>query len=197
MRLQKASKEEVYRHRRPENTVTASLTLPQIIRDIKPMVKERLLAWWAASHTTEEQRKLPANIIYYRDGVSKSQYEAVYDTELQGIRDAFTEVAAEKETWASFKLTALLCIKRHSTRFFPLDNDKDSTGNCRVGTLVDRGVTSPWFIDFYLQSHHALQGTARPAYYMVLANEMEMPELVLQNFVSLTHLSIYRTQTNT
>lgn len=41
-----------------------------------------------------------------------------------------------------------------------------------------------YFSDFYLQSHNAIKGTARPCYYYVLNNGMEIPLDVLQDIVS-------------
>lgn len=42
----------------------------------------------------------------------------------------------------------------------------------KPGTVVDRGVTEARNWDFFLQSHAAIQGTARPAHYFVLLDEI-------------------------
>jgi eukaryotic translation initiation factor 2C len=57
-------------------------------------------------------------------------------------------------------------------------------GNCPPGTLVDTAITSPYYQDFYLQSHNAIKGTAHPAHYFVLVNEMGLSETNIQDFVS-------------
>lgn len=44
------------------------------------------------------------------------------------------------------------------------DTDRDRTGNLPPDTVVDRGVTSPHNLDFYLQAHAGLQGTAKPTH---------------------------------
>ena len=44
-------------------------------------------------------------------------------------------------------------------------------GNVKPGLVVDRGVTSPYSFDFYIQSHAAVQGQARPAHYIVLHDD--------------------------
>lgn len=42
--------------------------------------------------------------------------------------------------------------KRHRTRFFPTQvEDADDKANPLPGTVVDRGVTSVYHFDFYLQ----------------------------------------------
>ena len=43
-------------------------------------------------------------------------------------------------------------------------------GNCLPGTIVESGITSPYYLDWFQQSHDALQGTARPAHCFVLEN---------------------------
>ena len=45
------------------------------------------------------------------------------------------------------------------------------TGNCKNGTVVNRGVTMEKGWDFFLQAHNAIKGTAKPAHYVVLYNE--------------------------
>jgi eukaryotic translation initiation factor 2C len=130
---------------------------------------------------------LPENILYYRDGVSASQYAEVMREELPRIKETFEKVAVEKgKTAAKFKLTAVIVTKRHSTRFFPAKaaDAQNGNNNTKPGTLVDSVVTSPYYSDFYLQSHNAIKGTARPAHYFVLKNEMAMTTEQLENFVS-------------
>lgn len=48
----------------------------------------------------------------------------------------------------------------------------DRSGNPKNGTVVDRGVTEPRNWDFYLQAHTAIEGTARPAHYYVVHDEI-------------------------
>lgn len=72
------------------------------------------------------------------------------------------------------KITALVGVKRHHTRFYPMtDADKDPRGNqnCLPGTWVDRVVKHPYYCDFYLQSHSGIKGTARPTHYFTLRND--------------------------
>lgn len=73
-------------------------------------------------------------------------------------------------------MTVLVVGKRHHTRFFPTTIDKDrmdeKTGNCCNGTIVDRHVTEARNWDFFLQAHNALQGTARPAHYFIVLDEI-------------------------
>lgn len=47
----------------------------------------------------------------------------------------------------------------------------DKSGNCKAGTVVDREITHPVELDFYLQSHAGLLGTSRPAHYNVLHDD--------------------------
>lgn len=154
----------------------------QIIRDpnLKDMVTDRILDWYTAN------KRFPKNILYYRDGVSNSQYPAVKKFELPAIGAAFN-VAAHKANVSPtprFNLTAIIVAKRHHVRFFPLQGGADNTTNCKPGTIVDSMVTDPCYTDFYLQSHRGLKGTAKPAHYFVLQNEMGLSEVQIQDFVS-------------
>jgi eukaryotic translation initiation factor 2C len=154
-----------------------------MITDLANLVLPLLREW-----VKKYKGKWPENVLYYRDGVATSQYDEVMQEELPDVRKAFAKLAEElgKETVPSFKLTAVVVTKRHSTRFFPINkaNAMDYNGNTRPGTLVDSIVTSPYYTDFYLQSHNGIKGTARPAHYFVLKNEMAMTTQQLQDLVS-------------
>ena len=121
-------------------------------------------------------KNLPKSIIYYRDGVSEGQFEKVRDIEAAGIKDAFDAVVKMKGRMVmkpSFQIAVVVGRKRHHTRFYPInEKDKDKFGNqnCSPGTCVDRLVTSPYYNDFYLQSHSGIKGTARPTHYFVVKN---------------------------
>ena len=56
--------------------------------------------------------------------------------------------------------------------------------NCRPRILIYNVITSPYYTDFYLQSHNGIQGTARSAHYFVLKDEMAMTTTELENLVS-------------
>ncbi|CAO2651808.1 Nn.00g000910.m01.CDS01 [Neocucurbitaria sp. VM-36] len=156
MRLQKKSKKE-------------------IIDEIETMAEERFRAW-------DRKYYHAPNVLYYRDGVSDGQFKDLVDTELAHIKKAWKKVWPR--TQSGVRLTAVVAVKRHGTRLFPLPNKGDQNGNCPPGTLVDSGITSPFFSEFFLQSHHALKGTAIPTRYFVLENGMKLSDTEIQN---LTH----------
>lgn len=60
--------------------------------------------------------------------------------------------------------------------------------NPQPGTVVDRGVTQHFLWDFYLQAHAGLQGTARPAHYVVILDELGFDQNQLEAF---THNMCY------
>ncbi|KAF2122712.1 ribonuclease H-like domain-containing protein [Lophiotrema nucula] len=158
----------------------------EIITDVEDMVLERL-ADWADRHGGH----FPQNILYYRDGVSDGQFSEVKRVEITAIRTAFAKFATRKGLpTANVKITAAVSAKRHHTRFYPdLNKDKEgSANNCKPGTLVEHDVTHPFFIDFFLQSHSGLQGTARPTRYFVIENGMQLSPQAFQN---LTHELCY------
>ena len=154
------------------------------------MVKERLLDW-AGLHSGV----LPASVLFYRDGVSESQYEAVREHEIALVKEGF-DLAAGKLKMATpqFKLTFVIVGKRHNTRFYPIPPTKErpqfdgsQNGNVLPGCVVDQGITHPYGFDFYLQSHQPIKGTGRSAHYFVLQNEMKLGSNQLQRIVS-THV---------
>ena len=106
----------------------------------------------------------PQHVFYIRDGVSEGQFAHVMEFEVEEMRKVFKESIGVVP-----KITVIIATKRHHIRFFPERGDKN--GNCMPGTLVEREVTHPFHYDFYLCSHVAIQGTARPVHYNVLHDE--------------------------
>ncbi|KAF1972478.1 hypothetical protein BU23DRAFT_373868, partial [Bimuria novae-zelandiae CBS 107.79] len=119
----------------------------------------------------------PTNILYYRDGVSTGQFEEVL-TELEQIRKAYIGLDGNR---FQLKLIALFVVKRHLTCVYSTPRPNGKVQNCQPGTLVDSVITSPLYSDFYLQSHHALDGTAIPTHYFVLESKMDLSLPELQN----------------
>jgi eukaryotic translation initiation factor 2C len=137
----------------------------EMVADLEEMFKSRLLLWRTHNKT------LPKNILVYRDGVSEGQYQKVLDEELPLLRAACIRLYPPKEQPA---ISLIIVGKRHHVRFYPTKlNDADSkSGNCKNGTVVDRGVTDVRYWHFYLQAHACIKGTARSAHYYVLVDEI-------------------------
>jgi len=112
--------------------------------------------------------KWPSRIMYFRDGVSEGQYQHVLQQEVQDMK-ALIKTANPA---LDIPFVVLVGSKRHHVRFFPEKGDRN--GNPLPGTLVESGVTHPREWDFYLNSHAAIKGTARPMHYQVLLNEAKM-----------------------
>lgn len=136
----------------------------------------KLLAQWVSVNKVH-----PAHVYYIRDGVSEGQFHHVLDEELKYMKNAF-----DKEKIRFPQITVIIATKRHHVRFFPRPNDKatgDRNGNPLPGTLVERDVTHPKHYDFYLCSHVAIQGTARPVHYQVIRDDAKIPPNDLQKMI--------------
>ena len=135
------------------------------------MLKPLFLEWMKAFNGM-----VPKHIIYMRDGVSEGQYQHVLHRELRDLKGVWESMPhispAQVE---AIKYTVIVCSKRHHVRFFPADSNKDQNNNPLPGTLVERDITSVHDWDFYLCSHRAIQGTARPVHYAVLVDEQKCP----------------------
>lgn len=150
------------------------------------------------------KKRLPDHVLFYRDGVSESQYGMVLHEEkaqiMDGCQEAFSEVKkdAKNNRWKfgekwNPKLTLLVVSKRHHTRFFPneeikltgdKERDKKVDINLKAGMVVDTVVVDPIRMDFYLQSHQSDLGTARSGHYVVLFDDNNYALRELQQIVS-------------
>ncbi|KAI0906621.1 ribonuclease H-like domain-containing protein [Ustulina deusta] len=142
----------------------------EMVSDLTDMLKSRLALWrQKGKHTA-----YPENIVVYRDGVSEGQYSTVIDDEEPLLRKACKELYPASDQAKGLPRFAIVIVgKRHHTRFYVTkETDADRSGNSKAGTVVDRGVTEARSWDFFLQSHAAIKGTARPAHYFVVLDEI-------------------------
>jgi eukaryotic translation initiation factor 2C len=145
---------------------------PEVTQTLFP----RMLRYWVSANNTA-----PAHVYYLRDGTDEGQFENIVKMEVNEFRRCFREAGMPAP-----KFTVIIATKRHHIRFFPQAHDKnaaDRNGNPLPGTLVERDATHPHHFDFYLCSHVAIQGTARPVHYQVLADEAQVPVGLLQKML--------------
>lgn len=149
----------------------------EMVSELTEMVVERLKMW-----RKKNKDALPEQVLVYRDGVSEGQYDTVLQVELPCFYEAFKKVYPAKGPKP--KIAIIIVGKRHHTRFYPInDTDADNGGNTKNGTVVDRGITKHW--EFFLQAHTGLQGTVRPAHYVVVRDEIGLGVDGLEQLVSI------------
>lgn len=122
--------------------------------------------------------RMPEHVYYFRDGVSEGEFGQVMDFEVSEIRKIFRERCGQVP-----KFTVIIATKRHHIRFFPDGSSGDRNGNPLPGTVVEKEVTHPFHYDFYLCSHVAIQGTARPVHYHVIHDEIKLEPHKLQKMI--------------
>ncbi|KAK5114408.1 hypothetical protein LTR85_010230 [Meristemomyces frigidus] len=160
----------------------------EMVTGLEEMVIERLDLW------VKLHKKLPSKIILYRDGVSEGQYDQVLLQELPSFYKAFEKKYGAEKNWP--KVAVIVVGKRHHTRFYPT-SQKDADYNAQrskgswnplPGTIVDRHISGRIVREFWLQAHQGLQGTARPAHYVVLKDDVVFQADELETF---THNMCY------
>ncbi|KAJ5555735.1 hypothetical protein N7461_004205 [Penicillium sp. DV-2018c] len=142
----------------------------EMVADLETLLASRLQHW------RKVNRSLPENIIVYRDGVSEGQYNKVIEEELPLLQAACRKTYPADQTQKGLPRLAIIIVgKRHNTRFYPTTEQDSNRENPIPGTVVDRGVSEARDWDFFLQAHSALQGTARPAHYYTVWDEIFYP----------------------
>ncbi|XP_058985798.1 protein argonaute-2 isoform X2 [Musca domestica] len=127
----------------------------------------------------------PTHIIYYRDGVSDGQFPIIQRVELSAIQRACRKMGCDA------KLTCIIAVKRHHTRFFPMKQQRGERdlNNVEPGTVVDQMITHPREVQFFMVSHQSIQSTAKPTRYNVILNESNFDiDLLQQLTYNLCHL---------
>eukprot|EP01034_Spumella_vulgaris_P035704 gene35704-44031_t len=120
----------------------------------------------------------PEHIVVFRDGVSDSQFDAVLASELPALHDALALVGFAANE--GIKISIVICQKGHHTRLFCEKKAADGSTtlvNPFPGLVVDasggnQSITSAMYNEFYLNSHAAIQGTAKPCKYALIYDEI-------------------------
>ncbi|KAK0418513.1 hypothetical protein QR680_013605 [Steinernema hermaphroditum] len=113
----------------------------------------------------------PKDIVIYRNGSVEGQFYDTLELELMMIRTVTQSLGIQPG------VTLIATQKMHNVRLMPRNidaRDKPSAQNVKPGTAVDQYATHPAFKEFYLNSHVALQGTARVPRYTVLQDDANM-----------------------
>ena len=124
---------------------------------------------------------LPGSVIVFRDGVAASQFSNICDVEIGLIKEAFKAAGMENS-----KLTYIVCQKKHSIRFMQ-DGHNPKDSNVSPGTCV-MNANVMGRTEFYMISHKAMKGTARPVRYTVLADENKYGEHLQKFIFDLCHM---------
>ncbi|KAJ1917762.1 hypothetical protein H4219_003016 [Mycoemilia scoparia] len=147
--------------------VNSQINRGDIVLGIDDLVVKALQSFYSAN------KKTPERLVIFNDGVSDTQFELITKAEIDAIRRACIRISEDYRP----PITFIVCQKGHKVRFFPEASSgnegliADRTGNCLPGTLVDSGITSSGYPNFYLLSHPGLKGTSRPNHYFVLVDE--------------------------
>lgn len=135
---------------------TAQFSKEQLISDFEHLAKELL-----NRYSAKNRGGYPQRILFYRDGLGESQFNAIMAEEVQGLKDACDSLEGPRP-----KITVVVCVKRHHTRMFPTEKG-DRLGNVLPGTVIENSNAR----DIFLVAHAGLQGTVRPTQYAMLMDE--------------------------
>ncbi|OBT88213.1 hypothetical protein VE02_02429 [Pseudogymnoascus sp. 03VT05] len=140
-------------------TAVASVqeSLLGFIANVKPMMAELL-----KRYAEKNNGSYPQHIVYYRDGVSESEFQEIKTEEGRKLHELCQELGAQT------KITIIVAIKRHHTRFFADRDIASKLGNVPCGTVVENSST---INDAFIIAHPDLQGTKRPTRYVTIVDE--------------------------
>jgi len=138
----------------------------EIVQDLAGMVEEVMREY------LKQMQVPPHTLIFYRDGVGESMYGMVQAEEKKQLMDVMRNIS-QKYGQSPPRLIFLIAQKRHHLRSFAQATPK---GNPWPGTFIDDpDVVDHGRPNFYLYSHKALAGTARPTHYQVLLDDPKEP----------------------
>ena len=142
-----------------------------LVRALEPAVSALLEAF------LKKNGSFPSNIVIYRDGVGDGSFCNVLEQELPAIKSAIAEeLARQGNLKFQIQVAIIVCQKRHNSRF--VFKDGSEFINLCPGVCIDSNasqdcaVVSATVNEFYINSHVAIQGTAKPCRYSLLYDEI-------------------------
>jgi len=120
----------------------------------------------------------PTTLVVFRDGVSEGQFDHVRRQEVKQLRNTFQKLGMKCQ------LVFIAAQKRHHYRNFIKKSDGKGGfiyENVLPGTVVDHSVVHPERYECYINSHHALLGSSRPAHYCVLWDDTKISRDEMQS----------------
>jgi len=135
----------------------------------------------------KERKAMPDHVIFYRDGVGEGMYDQVKEQELSNKLLPVLKKFAVQYKKECPKVTLLIAQKRNHFRCLAPLGYK---GNPDPGALItDPAVVDHKDPNFYLYSHKALAGTARPTHYQILHDDhsFQVEELAMFTY-AMAHL---------
>lgn len=145
--------------------------IPEIV-DLKDMAKQMIKNFYMRTSFK------PQKIIVYRNGVPPNKEYLILQYELRALREACISIDPDYNPGITF----ISVNVNHHHRLFPVvsEDAMGNSGNVPAGTVVDSGIISNSFFDFYLVSHAGVQGTSRPTKYQVLWDDNKFTADIIQ-----------------
>lgn len=158
------------------------------ITNLDDMLKERL------DRFRHFRNNLPSRIIFYRDGLSESQFEMCVKEELPQLNSALAAMYTAQDKPLP-EILVVCAVKRHHTRFYPgpatdqqilyakpVKNNQAPPPRIHPvpGATIFQGVTNGKWQDFFLFSQVPLLGTTRPTHYVVLHSTLRTNTTILE-----------------
>jgi len=164
----------------PHTDITRQDPLKEIVSDLDKMAIQGLAEF------QKYNIFLPSRLLFYRDGIGEGMYDIVCREEISGLMAALPALYGPQPLPL---LTFLVVQKRNHFRSAWIPTPGGPVFNPPPGTVVDKVVTDSKSVNFYLYSHKALAGTARPTHYQLILDENKVNLRALEELTfALAHL---------
>ena len=149
----------------------------EIMKNISDMIMTHL------DHIVKKNKKVPENLIFYRDGVGEGQVQIVIRHEIQKIVSNLEKKYPNKTP----KLTFVIVTKRLDERFAVKKNN--NLYNPDKGLIIMDQIVKKENANFFMVSQKVNNGTARPTHYNIVLNQCGLSLNRIEELTyDLTHL---------